>query len=58
MSLRDREKFEVELIKIMYVSFEKNSDEEPQKYFYPEILNLDSRGIQIFLNFSDPLFVS
>lgn len=58
MSLKDREKFMEELIKIMHVQFEQNSDEDPQRYFYPEILHFDERGIQIYLNFSDPLFVS
>ena len=58
MSLKDREKFMEELLKIMHVEFEKNSDEEPQKYLYSNLVELDPYGIHIQLNFSDPLFVS
>lgn len=58
MAPKDLVEFEKELIKIMHVQFEKNSEELPQKYFYPELVNFEPSGIKIALNFSDPLLVS
>lgn len=54
----DREVFEKDLIKIMNVQFEQNSEEIAQKFFYSELVDFTPDGIQINLNFSDPLLIS
>lgn len=58
LSLRDRETFEEELLKIMHVQFIHNSDEEPQRYLMSNLTAFTSYGININLNFSDPVLVS
>lgn len=42
----------------MHVTFEQNSEEEQQRYFVQDLVNFDSGGIQINLNFSDPILIS
>ena len=58
MSTQDRLAYEEELLNIMHVAFEQNSEEKEQKYFLQNMVNFDSRGVQINLNFSDPLLIS
>ena len=58
MAPKDRVDFEKELLKIMHVAFEQNSEELPQKFFYPKLVEFTERGLHINLNFSDPLLVS
>ena len=58
MSPAEREKFEEELLKIIHIKFEQNSEELPQKYFYPELLTFKEWGLVLNLNFSDPLLIS
>ena len=58
MSLKRRETFEEDLMKIMHVEFIHNTDEEPQRYLMSNLTTFTNRGIDIHLNFSDPILVS
>ena len=58
MSLEDRETFEEELLTIMHASFVQNSEETPQRYVISDLAEFKAGGIQINMNFSDPLLVS
>ena len=58
MSLKKRETFEEELKQIMHVEFIHNTDEEPQRYLMSNLTSFTSWGIDINLNFSDPILVS
>ena len=42
----------------MYINFSKNSDETDQKYFSSLLTDFTESGLEIKLNFSDPLLVS
>ena len=42
----------------MHVTFVQNSEENPQAFFVSDLTEFTPKGIQINLNFSDPLFVS
>ena len=58
MSLEKRETFEEELKRIMHVEFIHNTDEEPQRYLMSNLTKFTNSGININLNFSDPILVS
>ena len=58
MSWQDREEFEERLLDILHVQFVKNSEEVGQKYFASNLTNFSESGIEINLNFSDPLLIS
>ena len=58
LSLQDRLVYEEELLKIMHITFEQNSEEKEQKYFLQNIVSFDNKGVQLKLNFSDPMLVS
>ena len=42
----------------MHISFEQNSDEEPQRYIVSNLTSFSESGISINLNFSDPILIS
>ena len=58
MSLEKRETFEEELKRILHVEFIHNTDEEPQRYLMSNLTKFTNSGININLNFSDPILVS
>lgn len=42
----------------MHINFVQKSEEQEQSYFFANLAKFTSSGIEIHLNFSDPLFVS
>lgn len=58
MSIEDQASFDKELLKIMHVQFEKNSDELEQKFFISNLTRFEPDGISVNLNFSDPILIS
>ena len=58
LTLKDREVYEEKLLKIFHVKFVQNSEELPQKFFASNLTSFEKDGIQISLNFSDPILVS
>ena len=43
---------------ILHVTFVKNSDEDDQRYFATNLTHFTAEGIELQLNFSDPLLIS
>ena len=58
MTDSDRSAYEKRLDEILHVQFVKNSEELEQKYFTSNLTSFSEQGIQVNLNFSDPLLVS
>jgi len=53
-----REEYEKLAIEALNVQFLKNSQENDQKFFASNLTDFSESGLKIYLNFSNPLFVS
>ena len=58
LSDSERDRLESELSKLIEVTFVKNTEEPDQRYFNFNLTAFDSKGLEIKMNFSDPLLVS
>ena len=58
MTDEDRNIFEERKLEILHITFVKNSEELEQKYFSSNLTTFSESGIEVFMNFSDPLLIS
>ena len=54
----DNKLFEERKLEILHIKFVKNSEELEQKYFSSNLTTFSESGLEVFLNFSDPLLIS